>query len=143
MGVWLKANPQFDNFATKFENNEIDGYSLLNLSEEDMVEALGMLEAPLREQLKRAIKKLIVFWIRYGKNCERFFREQADSLYFDEISLVEQSNLGRNSGGIDETAGSFSIVKMLGEEPGKPKIIKGWYQNNESEVWFKQDDQFD
>ena len=54
-----------------------------------MIEALGMLQPVLREQLKKAIKKLIVFWIRYGKNCETFFREQADSLYFDEISLVE------------------------------------------------------
>ena len=105
VATWLKANPQFDAYASRFESNEIDGYSLLSLTEEDMVETLGMVQEGERDQLKRAIKKLIVVWIRYGKNCESFFREQADSLYFDELSLVEQS--------MDESAGNFSIVKML------------------------------
>ena len=54
-----------------------------------MVENLGMLDPQLRTQLKRAVKKLIVVWIRYGKNCEAFFREEADSLYFDEQSLLD------------------------------------------------------
>lgn len=70
-----------------------------------MIETLGMEEASLRAQLKKSIKKLIVVWIRYGKNCESFFREQADSLYFDELSLIDQS--------MNETDGTFSIVKML------------------------------
>ena len=33
-------------------------------------------------------------------------------------------------------------VEQTGEEPGKPKMIKGG-NPNESEVWFKQDDSFD
>ena len=72
-----------------------------------MIETLGMEDANLRKQLKRAVKKLIVVWIRYGKNCESFFREQADSLYFDELSLIDQSM------GAEANNASFSIVKML------------------------------
>ena len=64
-----------------------------------------MHDPTLQQQLKRAVKKLIVVWIRYGKNCESFFREQADSLYFDELSLIDQT--------MNETTGAFSIVKMM------------------------------
>lgn len=103
--VWLKANILFEPYVETFTENEIDGYSLLNLTEKDMVDTLGMTSGDLRGQLKRAVKKLIVVWIRYGKNCESFFREQADSLYFDECSLIDQS--------LNESASSFSIVKMF------------------------------
>ena len=74
-----------------------------------MIETLRMEDQNLRQQLKRAVKKLIVVWIRYGKNCESFFREQADSLYFDELSLIDQSMNESATGG----GGNFSIVKML------------------------------
>lgn len=73
--VWLKANIQFEKYIDIFTENEIDGYTLLNLTENDMVETLGMEDSNLRTLLKRAVKKLIVVWIRYGKNCESFFRE--------------------------------------------------------------------
>ena len=33
-------------------------------------------------------------------------------------------------------------IEQIGEQPDVPKMIKGGNQN-ESEVWFKQDDQFD
>ena len=46
--VWLLAHPQFEPYASKFSCNEIDGYSLLNLTEADMVETLGMHDANLR-----------------------------------------------------------------------------------------------
>ena len=89
--VWLKANILFENYVDAFTTNEIDGYTLLNLTEDDMIGTLGMHDSNLRSHLKRAVKKLIVVWIRYGKNCESFFREQADSLYFDECSLIDLS----------------------------------------------------
>ena len=74
-----------------FTINEIDGYTLLNLTEDDMIGTIGMHDINLRSHLKRAVKKLIVVWIRYGKNCESFFKDQADSLYFDECSLIDLS----------------------------------------------------
>ncbi len=64
--------------------------------------------------MKRAVKKLIVVWIRYGKNCEAFFREEADSLYFDEQSLLDQSGLNQTDGNASRFGENFSIVKMLG-----------------------------
>ena len=73
--VWLKANVLFEDYVEVFTTNEIDGYTLLTLTEQDMIENLGMHEMSLRTQLKRSVKKLIVVWIRYGKNCESFFRE--------------------------------------------------------------------
>lgn len=108
--VWLKANVLFESFVDVFTQNEIDGYTLLTLTDQDMVETLGMFDSDLRNQLKRAVKKLIVVWIRYGKNCEGFFREQADSLYFDELSMIDQSSSVHDD---TATQANFSIVKML------------------------------
>lgn len=46
--VWLKANILFEPYVDTFTENEIDGYSLLNLTESDMIETLGMASADLR-----------------------------------------------------------------------------------------------
>jgi len=40
--VWLKANILFEDYVDAFTSNEIDGYTLLNLTVKDMVETLGM-----------------------------------------------------------------------------------------------------
>ena len=83
-----------------------------------MIENLGMVDAQVRAQVKKAVKKLIVVWIRYWKNCEAFFREEADSLFFDEQSLIDQSGLNQSAldGGNNASkfGENFSIVKMLG-----------------------------
>lgn len=46
--VWLKANVLFEDYVEVFTTNEIDGYTLLTLTEQDMIETLGMHEASLR-----------------------------------------------------------------------------------------------
>ena len=46
--VWLKANVLFEDYVDVFTTNEIDGYTLLTLTEQDMVETLGMLDVALR-----------------------------------------------------------------------------------------------
>ena len=46
--VWLKANIMFESYVEVFTINEIDGYTLLNLTEEDMIETLGMESVELR-----------------------------------------------------------------------------------------------
>ena len=46
--VWLKANIMFESYVDVFTINEIDGYTLLNLTEEDMIETLGMESVELR-----------------------------------------------------------------------------------------------
>ena len=46
--VWLKANIMFESYVEIFTINEIDGYTLLNLTEEDMIETLGMESVELR-----------------------------------------------------------------------------------------------
>ena len=46
--VWLKANVLFEDYVEVFTINEIDGYTLLTLTEQDMIETLGMHEASLR-----------------------------------------------------------------------------------------------
>ena len=53
-----------------------------------MISALKISDKYHRQYLRRAIKKLVVVWIRYGKNCDEFFREQADSICFDEQSII-------------------------------------------------------
>ena len=73
-----------------------------------MINSLKMNDQFHRDYLRKAIKKLVVVWIRYGKNCEDFFREQADSIYFDEQSLINQT---MNDEGV--STGAFSLVKMM------------------------------
>ena len=73
-----------------------------------MINSLKMNDQFHRDYLRKAIKKLVVVWIRYGKNCEDFFREQADSIYFDEQSLINQTM--NDEGG---STGAFSLVKMM------------------------------
>ena len=46
--VWLKANVLFEDYVEVFTTNEIDGYTLLTLTEQDMIETLEMHEASLR-----------------------------------------------------------------------------------------------
>ena len=46
--VWLKANILFETYVDLFTDNEIDGYTLLNLTEQDMQETLGMHDPDLR-----------------------------------------------------------------------------------------------
>ena len=46
--VWLKANIMFESYVEIFTINEIDGYTLLNLTEEDMIETLEMESVELR-----------------------------------------------------------------------------------------------
>ena len=46
--VWLKANIMFESYVDVFTINEIDGYTLLNLTEEDMIETLEMESVELR-----------------------------------------------------------------------------------------------
>ena len=46
--VWLKANIMFESYVEVFTINEIDGYTLLNLTEEDMIETLEMESVELR-----------------------------------------------------------------------------------------------
>ena len=75
-------------YLAAFVQNEIDGYTLLSLTDEEMAGSLKITDKYHREYLRRAIKKLVVVWIRYGKNCDNFFREQADSIYFDEQSII-------------------------------------------------------
>ena len=38
----------FEDYVDVFTTNEIDGYTLLTLTEQDMVETLGMLDVALR-----------------------------------------------------------------------------------------------
>ena len=102
-------------YLAAFVQNEIDGYTLLNLTEEEMVSALKIGDKYHREYLRRAIKKLVVVWIRYGKNCENFFREQADSIYFDEQSIINQTT---NDLEVEGTS-AFSIKKMMDEAEKK------------------------
>lgn len=81
---WVKTNSVLEQYTNTFIQNEIDGYTLLSLTDDEMINSLKMTDQFHREYLRKAIKKLIVVWIRYGKNCENFFREQADSIFFDE-----------------------------------------------------------
>ena len=81
---WIKTNSILDQYSTNFNQNEIDGYTLLSLTEDEMINSLKITDQYHRQYLRKSIKKLVVVWIRYGKNCENFFREQADSIYFDE-----------------------------------------------------------
>ena len=85
---WIKTNTMLEPYLAAFVQNEIDGYTLLNLTDEEMAGSLKITDKYHREYLRRAIKKLVVVWIRYGKNCDNFFREQADSIYFDEQSII-------------------------------------------------------
>ena len=105
---WVKTNTMLEPYQSTFNQNEIDGYTLLNLTEDEMINSLKINDQYHRQYLTRAIKKLVVVWIRYGKNCENFFREQADSIYFDEQTLINQTlNEDGNS------TGAFSLVKMM------------------------------
>jgi hypothetical protein len=60
----------------------------MTLSDEDMLLTLNISNAQDRVQLQKAIKKLVILWIQFGKNSEVFFKAQVDSIYFDEHALI-------------------------------------------------------
>ena len=67
-----------------FNENEIDGYTLLCLTEEEMENSLGIGIQSNRVLLKEAIRRLVVVWIHFGEGSDEFFNEQTDCIYFDE-----------------------------------------------------------
>ena len=108
---WIKTNTMLEPYLAAFVQNEIDGYTLLNLTDEEMAGSLKITDKYHREYLRRAIKKLVVVWIRYGKNCDNFFREQADSIYFDEQSIINQTMNEPEH----HSSSSFSLKKLMDE----------------------------
>ena len=114
---WIKTNSILDQYSTNFNQNEIDGYTLLSLTEDEMINSLKITDQYHRQYLRKSIKKLVVVWIRYGKNCENFFREQADSIYFDEQTLINQTI--NNDG--KESNTDFSLIKMMDEADTRDK----------------------
>lgn len=83
----------------------MDGYTLLTLNEEDMILSLHITQLCERQVLSKAIKKLVILWINFGKDSDAFFRDQVDSIYFDEQTVIQRSFLGNSS--------SFNITELL------------------------------
>ena len=89
--AWLLPNHKLSRFADSFATNEVDGYTLLTLTDEDMLLSLRVSQAQDRQQLQKAIKKLVILWIQFGKNAEEFFKTQVDSIFFDESAVMQRS----------------------------------------------------
>lgn len=111
MAGWIKTNSVLEQYTHTFNANEIDGYTLLSLTEDEMINSLKINDQFHRQYLRKAIKKLVVVWIRYGKNCEAFFREQADSIYFDEQTLINQTMNDDSA----SAGAKFSLAEMMSD----------------------------
>jgi hypothetical protein len=71
--AWLQTNHQLARYSDTFKHNEVDGYTLLTLNDEDMLLSLRISQLHDRKALAKAIKKLVILWVNFGKNCNEFF----------------------------------------------------------------------
>jgi len=72
---WLKAYQIFEKYAESFLENDIDGFALLNLTDEELKTDLKVTDENDLKEFKTCIRKLVALWVRFGRQSEAYFRE--------------------------------------------------------------------